>query len=406
LVFLGLTAASLALATAVVVRLSGNEIGALAGWLFLSAAGTASIVLAEFLLRAATSSAIARAKVRLLVGTTVMMLFAVEATFRYGTPRWATYTERNGGSYGSQFAGEPTWFHAYAPGGSSSFSTTEFTHFREINSLGFTGGEFIHAKASGEYRIAALGDSFTEGIGTSADTTWVKVAEARLAERYSARRITSLNAGVSGSDPYFAYMVLKEKVQPFHPDLVIVAINISDVNDLIVRGGSERFQPDGTVSYSTRPTWERLYGLSYIWRAIVHEVLGYTFLFVKSRDFPARERKAVRLLGVALESIRDFCRAHGMDLLIISHPHQGQVEQGSYGRPAYDELMRRLEREPDLRFVDLLKYYLQHGIITKETATEFYWPLDYHHNTKGYRVMGEAIAENVVAMGLVSEHPP
>src|SRR5205814_247785 len=151
------------------------------------------------------------------------------------------------------------------------------------------------------------------------------------------------------------------------------------------------------------------YGLSYITRAVVHQVLGYNFLLVRNRDLLAREDQAVRLLGVALDSIKDLCRARGIRLLVVSHPHQYEVEQGHYGDLApYDDLMRRLEREPDLRFVDLLRYYAEHGTITKETAPKFYWRLDLHHNTNGYRVMGESIAANLIEMGLgpEPEHRP
>lgn len=401
LLFRCLTATTIVLAGVVALRISADQFDGLTGWLFLSAVAAAGLLLVELALRAARSSAVSRARVRLLVGTTLVMLFVVEATLRYGTPRWATYIERNGGVYESQFAGEPSWFHTYIPGHPFRDAKTEYTHFREINSLGFTGEEFRVAKTPGEYRILALGDSFTEGVGTSADTTWVKVMEARLREYYSGRPVTTLNAGMSGSDPYYEYVALKEKLLPFHPDLVILVINTSDMNELIVRGGNERFQPDGTVSNSTGPSWEPLYALSYLWRAIAHQALDYNFLLIRSRDMPAREREAARLIGVALNSVKDVCRAHGIGLLIISHPHRYEVEQGHYGDlPPYDELMRRLEREPDLRFVDLLKYYAQHGIITKETAREVYWPLDLHHNTKGYQIMGEAIAKHVVDMGL------
>jgi lysophospholipase L1-like esterase len=396
---LGLLVAVLAL------RVHAEQYGGISPWLFLSAITTIGLLLVELALRAVATSAATRARVRLLAGTTFLMLFAVEAALRYGTLRWATYTERNGGVYGSLFEGEPTWFHTFQPDTTVRNQKAEFLHVRTINSLGFPDREFTTAKTHDEYRMLALGDSFTEGVGTSAETTWVKVAEARLAERYPARRITSLNAGVSGSDPYFEYMLLKEKLQAFHPDLVIVAINSSDLNEAIARGGSERFRPDGTVAYSTRPGWDRLYGLSYIWRAIVHEVLGYNTLFVKSHDAPARNREAARLIALALDSIRDFCRDHGINLLVVSHPQQGDVELGRYGWSEYDDLMRRLERDPDLQFVDLLKYYTQHGLMTKEMASELYWPLDYHHKTKGYRIMGEAIAANIVERGFVQPGP-
>jgi lysophospholipase L1-like esterase len=403
-VTLGLAGASLVLATLVALRVNAEQFNGPSPWLFLSAVASMSLLLVEFALRAVESSAAIRARVRLLVATTLVMLFAAEAALRYGTPRWATYTERNGGAYFRQFRGERSWFRSYMPGGPYRFTTSEYSHYRDINSLGLTGPEFIREKAPGEYRILALGDSFTEGLGTPADTTWVKVTEARLQERYPERRITSINAGMSGNDVFTEQMMLKEKLLPFNPDLIILALNTSDMNEIIVRGGSERFQPDGTVAYRNGPRWEPLYGLSYIWRAIAHQVLGYNFLLIKSRDMPARGREAAGLLDAALKSIRDLCRAKGIDFIVISHPHANEVMQGEYGDAAYNDLVASIEGERDLQFVDLLKYYTQHGIITAETAQQFYWPIDLHHNTKGYQIMGEAIAKQVVELGLGPDH--
>jgi hypothetical protein len=72
-------------------------------------------------------------------------------------------------------------------------------------------------KAPGEYRLIALGDSFTEGVGTSYDMTWLKVVEARLATAMPDRTFVAYNAGVSGSDPWFAYMLLRESCSRIAP---------------------------------------------------------------------------------------------------------------------------------------------------------------------------------------------
>ena len=391
---------TVAMVAVLAIRVRAEQFNGISPWLFLLAIATTSFFIVELVLRVVSASASTRAKVRLLVGTTFLMLFAAEAALRYSTTRWATYTERNGDVYVRQFKGERSWFRAYMPGSAYKSVKTEYTHNREINSLGLTDVDFIREKPPGEYRILAMGDSFTEGLGTSAGTTWVKVAEARLRERYPGRRITSFNAGMSGNDVYTEHMMLKEKLLPFRPDLIILALNTSDMNEIIVRGGSERFQPDGTVAYRNGPRWEPLYGLSYIWRAIAHQVLDYNFLLIKSGDMPSREREAARVIGAGLNTIRDLCRAQGIDFVLVSHPHAYEVMQGSYGNPAYGELMHSFEGEPGLHFIDLLKYYAEQGTITKETVQQFYWPIDLHHNTKGYQIMGEAIAKHVIDTGL------
>jgi hypothetical protein len=51
--------------------------------------------------------------------------------------------------------------------------------------------------------------------------------------------------------------------------------------------------------------------------------------------------------------------------------------------------------------VDLLEYYRLTGLITKSNSHQFYWPIDLHHNAKGYELMGDAIARKMIDIGLI-----
>ena len=64
--------------------------------------------------------------------------------------------------------------------------------------------------------------------------------------------------------------------------------------------------------------------------------------------------------------------------------------------------MADLSNDTSIAYVDLLDYYTVNGIITEETAAEFWWPLDAHHNGRGYHVMGEAIADAIKRMQIIS----
>jgi hypothetical protein len=58
-------------------------------------------------------------------------------------------------------------------------------------------------------------------------------------------------------------------------------------------------------------------------------------------------------------------------------------------------LVDALRNETSIGFVDLLEYYSRNHIMTEANAQDFFWPLDGHHNTSGYEVMGDAIAETM-----------
>jgi hypothetical protein len=46
-------------------------------------------------------------------------------------------------------------------------------------------------------------------------------------------------AGVAGSDPFYEYRLLVDKLLACQPDLVMTVVNVSDVIDVIVRGGKD-----------------------------------------------------------------------------------------------------------------------------------------------------------------------
>ena len=278
--------------------------------------------------------------------------------------------------------------------------TGEFLHAREVNSLGLAEREISHHKPAGEFRIIALGDSFTEGIGTEYESTWVKTLE-RVLRVKAERNVVAINAGVRGSDPFFEYILLEEKLLPLHPDLVIVAVNVSDVGNVMLRGGFERFRPGGRLRFSfEKPDWAWAYGSSYIFRAVIHDLLRYDHHLVKEDDAPSMRREAARTLEVALRAFRSLAEENGFDLIIAFHPDSGELKRGQY-ETAFGELVENTKRIGDTAVIDVLDSWLTSGAASAASAQELYWPIDKHHNEKGYRLMGETIADCVLRVSLI-----
>ena len=85
-----------------------------------------------------------------------------------------------------------------------------------------------------------MGDSFTEGVGTTEDSTWLKQLEHMLnADPHRFYDYTTLNGGAHGSDLIFSYELLSGCLLKYHPDMVILNLNSTDIGDIVTRGTAE-----------------------------------------------------------------------------------------------------------------------------------------------------------------------
>lgn len=367
-----------------------------ASLVLLAALGAFSSLLLEVSTTFLRCAPDATKRFRLLLATSLTLLVGVELVLRFGLHRYETYPERTGWSYVSIYQGDGTpWFSFLGEGPELKYAKTEFVHSRPINSRGIREVEIGPRKAPNEYRVVALGDSFTEGVGAAYDGTWVKVLERRLAARMPDRAVTTINAGISGSDPFLEYMLLRERLLALDPDLVIVCVNPTDVNDVILRGGLDRFRPDGTTRYRRRaPRWEWIYATSYVFRSVVHDLLGYNWYLIKENEMGSAEIDALEELRSALTAYQRLSEERGFDLFVVIHPNSAEEVIDNRYRHQLGRLTSVLKDGKDgLRFVDLLDYYLRNQSMTGRDARDFFWPVDGHHNTKGYEVMGTAIAD-------------
>ncbi|MBK8672736.1 MAG: SGNH/GDSL hydrolase family protein [Bacteroidetes bacterium] len=128
---------------------------------------------------------------------------------------------------------------------------TKFT----TNNEGFRDNYFDTNKT--KYRIVTIGDSFTECVGSSNDSTWQKQLKKIILDS-SKKDIDIYNCGIKGNDPVFEYLLLKSKLVKYKPDLVILTINASDITDIEIRGGFNRFNFKNKLVIKEKPFWSFL----------------------------------------------------------------------------------------------------------------------------------------------------
>jgi len=94
-----------------------------------------------------------------------------------------------------------------------------------INSHGFRDRERDWEKPGGTFRIAVLGNSWTEALQVPLDRTYPGVLETELqgGACFNGRRIEVLNFGVAGYSTGQELLTLQQEVWKYKPDLVILA---------------------------------------------------------------------------------------------------------------------------------------------------------------------------------------
>ena len=228
------------------------------------------------------------------------------------------------------------WIKTRVPGTTTIVQQAEFEYPHVYNSLGLMDREPVR-KATGEYRILALGDSFTDGA-----STWPAFLQRMLSASRPDSRLTVINGGNGGSDPFFAHMLLREKLLALEPNLVIVAVNQSDIDDVLFLGGFERFLPGRRAQFRDGPAWEWIYGPSFIARHVVHDLLDYDRGFIKRSTLDTVRAESVQRLDEAVDAFRELSRRHGFDLLVVVHPTQEEVDGGLLElKPLVEHLRRR-----------------------------------------------------------------
>src|SRR5262249_36956349 len=97
--------------------------------------------------------------------------------------------------------------------------------FVRVNSAGFRGPEWNVAKPPNTYRIAVVGDSFTEAPHVAYEQTFGAVAQRALSECpvLRGKRAQVMNFGIDGYATAQELVTLRRHVWQYSPDLVVLA---------------------------------------------------------------------------------------------------------------------------------------------------------------------------------------
>jgi lysophospholipase L1-like esterase len=302
------------------------------------------------------------------------------------------YSEKREGYYYSPFSLlNKSWFYVYHANALKLLkSGDEYDYVRHTNSLGLSDKEWAVQKDSGTIRILALGDSFTEGDGAPADSSYPALLAQLLPKAYPSLHIEVMNAGACGSDPYFEYMLLKHKLTAYRPDIVLYTNSENDLLlDYALYGGMERFLPNGAIQPRLqKKIWMDVYAISHIFRAIRSISRGSEALLSDSEVKQAKRTMYADSKHLS-KLYSQLAAANGFQCVQLIRPNKQEFKAAAYVFSP-DSLLPK-EDLPRYRQVDLLSIYLDTLGTPSQAGDKYYWKKDGHHNATGYQLMAEGV---------------
>lgn len=349
-------------------------------------------------------------KINLKIFFTVFTIlsFSTELTLKYVLKYNLTYLEQNGSMlyismYKSKYLEmfynkfflkqDDIQSLTHEPNSKDSMSNSEFSYLHQYNSVGLRDEELIIDKNN--YSIIGLGDSFTEGVGSPQDSTWLKLLEHNLNSINLTSTVKTINGGISSSDPFIEYMILSKKLIQYSPDMVIVAINRSDIDDVITGGGFERFDKS-IFPYKYGPWWEFFYSYSYIFRSAMNSIFNINFLLLTEKKYEIEKKVAInKLAQCVFDNFKYLANQKKFKLVVVLHPIQYEIEEKEFLLNQLDEIF---SSDSSITTINLYNEYNRVLADNKIEVKDLYWKIDRHHNSKGYKLWADILTEKVSSL--------
>ena len=272
-------------------------------------------------------------------------------------------------------------------------------------------------KKEGTYRIAYLGDSFTEGTCPEQDTVPSIVGRNLRVPGFSGVEV--INTGTSSYAPTLYYLLLKTRLLGFHPDLIVLNVDMTDVfDDSLYRAtlttdqnGEPIACPPGHPLLGTHQRTER--GLEEIpmaqrgvaWLSersalikLLAQVSGQFKRRAKVDDGGVEQafawcganrsdetKEDVRWSMSMLKRVIQLAKRHGIKVVVTGVPHLQQLDGRWSLQPMND--IAAVCAEEGVPFLDPIHSFKQR--LGNTPPSDIYIPNDMHFNPKGYQMWAE-----------------
>jgi len=251
-----------------------------------------------------------------------------------------------------------------------------------FNRYGLRDHDFELEKQPGEFRVVAIGDSFTFGVGVQLEDCWTEVTERELRQRRGGP-VEVINAGFAGGYKTLEYedWILRDGVR-LKPDVILVGFCLNDMNrNVSLYAWTDPRKLDQWAGGASRV----LNALQTAWvgPAPPRHLLDYTKMVAKA---PGDWNGA----KAALHRLHEALAAQGIRLVVVPFPMVSGLRETPYPFAALlDQVNAFLDAE-HIERIDLLPRVI--GLVDEDLWVH---PTDQHPNDVGHRLFAGGIVESL-----------
>ncbi len=201
-----------------------------------------------------------------------------------------------------------------------------------INSQGLRDREHELQKPAGTFRIAVLGDSFSEALQVDQEKTYWSILERELqtTPEFRSQTVEVINFGVSGFGTIQEWQMLEHYVGDYAPDLVLLAFLPG--ND--VRNNSRQLEPDHRRTFADLRDGKLQLDFSFRDDPDEKRFRQFTWSFCK--DQAIRRSRVVHLLYRALDNWRSRAASHNARNASLTNADEAGIDNAVFAPPGIE----------------------------------------------------------------------
>lgn len=241
-------------------------------------------------------------------------------------------------------------------------------------------------------RIAFLGDSYTYGFGIKVKDTFPAVAQRILSQKIKDRRIQCLNFARKGANTEKELEILKEKILPYQPDVIVLGFVLNDFSYKERQARVNKLYRKDRKKYRPFQKLEKISKLMfYIDQFIFGKFSSSGQIQIDELNSlfdPAQNERFDEMHTMLTEILKILSNSKGM---VLFFPHFIKNEEKLFFYQQGKRIVAGLCRQFNLDFIEILPH-LKHKPFYK------WWlhPVDHHPNGEAHAIIGGLVAQQIL----------
>jgi lysophospholipase L1-like esterase len=277
-----------------------------------------------------------------------------------------------------------------------------------VGPSGYRGGEPLRVNRADTLRIACLGDSYTYGQGVDDESTWPAALGRSLEREAGGLEVEVINAGVPHYQTRQEVELLRTRVLPLAPDIVLLAFFLNDAAQLAQEASREEGHEFGEAPLLWRFLRDGPGVASLRSRSRLIDVTFDALLRVAFLDYLADSRGALfadtvpgwQTVQRELRRARALAGERNVEFGVVLYPLLARRGDHLATHDAYLVVASFLE-DAGIAFVDLEPSFEGHDVDELRVH-----PRDSHPNAEAHRIAAEAIADFLRTQGWLRRARP